>query len=349
MVITRLMDADPKVVGSTCKLLMSLPAEKLTPYKRQLIGLLTHEQAEVVKSTFELLKSLPTEELAACKEQLVGLLTHEQAVVVDSAMKLLIALPAQELEKCKGLLAELLTHEQADVVKSVVKLLMALPIAELAAYKEQLVGLLTVTGTSEKQLRRLLTLLELYKNVDDAVRSYGDMTLVDVLDSGNSMTGQVADFQRLCEKLPKPLQIWQAYDDLKLKIKGLVEIVPLLQLLSNKAMRQQHWATVEKLVEIKFDTIEETSKVRHLVDLQDEKAMVRMTLECKTTFVRDTKTFKQSVKEFRAGYEKRNFEHRNFGLQLTDRVTDAIERLERTEREFSDLDRYLHLCISLRN
>jgi len=119
---------------------------------------------------------------------------------------------------------------------------------------------------TKKELALLRKLYGLYENVDLAVTSYGDIMWVDVLDNIEVMTKQVEDFQRLCKNMPKALKTWQAYDDLKVKIEGLIEIVPLLQFLSNKAMRDRHWQTVEDLTGAKFDMAEETFKVGHLLD-----------------------------------------------------------------------------------
>lgn len=279
--------------------------------------------------------ALPVEELAAWKAQLVGLLKHGNSYVVNSVVKLLVTLPIEQLAACKEQLSELLTNERSNVVKSVVKLLVTLPIKKLALCKEQLIELLTATDTSEKQLRRLLMLFKLYENMGGVVGSYADMMLVDVLDNGNTMTNQVADLQRLCESMPKVLQAWQAHADLKAKIEGLVEIVPLLQLLSNKGLRKQNWAAVEQLVEIKSDTIEDTFTVGHLLDLKDVnlEVVVFAVAECKTNVIRDMQEFRQNVKQFRADYEKNGPGVK--GLQ----TLEATERLEQYEQEFSEMDR----------
>lgn len=82
----------------------------------------------------------------------------------------------------------------------------------------------------------------------------------------DTMTTQVAEFQRLCKNMPKALKLWQAYEDLKGKIEGLLETIPLLQFLSNKAMRPRHWAAVEESTGFKFDIESETFKVGNLLE-----------------------------------------------------------------------------------
>lgn len=139
---------------------------------------------------------------------------------------------------------------------------------------ETLFGMPTTDLDSMVKTKKELTLMRklygLYENVDHAVESYGDIMWVEVLDNIEMMTKQVEDFQRLCKNMPKALKSWQAYDDLRVKIEGLIETVPLLQFLSNPAMRDRHWEEVERLTDTKFDMAEETFKVGHLLDPKDE-------------------------------------------------------------------------------
>jgi dynein heavy chain len=119
---------------------------------------------------------------------------------------------------------------------------------------------------TRKELKLLRQLYGLYENVDNAVIDYNDILWTDVLTNIDTMTNQVADFQRLCKNMPKALKTWQAYDDLKVKIEGLLETIPLLQFLSNKAMRPRHWEAVEEVTNVKFDIASETFKVGNLLE-----------------------------------------------------------------------------------
>lgn len=119
---------------------------------------------------------------------------------------------------------------------------------------------------TRKELKLLKQLYGLYENVEIAVTDYNDILWTDVLNNIDTMTNQVAEFQRLCKNMPKALKTWQAYEDLKVKIEGLLETIPLLQFLSNKAMRPRHWEAVEESTGAKFDIESETFKVGNLLE-----------------------------------------------------------------------------------
>lgn len=56
-----------------------------------------------------------------------------------------------------------------------------------------------------------------------------------------------------CRRLPKALKEWQAFLDLKKKIDDFSESCPLLELMSNKAMKERHWERIAKLTGHTFD------------------------------------------------------------------------------------------------
>ena len=80
------------------------------------------------------------------------------------------------------------------------------------------------------------------------------------------MTNTVNEFQRQCKNMPRALKEWDAYTELKQKIEDLLETVPLLQYLSNKAMRPRHWDAIQKATKCTFNMDPDTFKVGHLLD-----------------------------------------------------------------------------------
>jgi len=122
-----------------------------------------------------------------------------------------------------------------------------------------------VTKT-RKELKLLKQLYGLYETVDNTMSEYNEILWVDVLMSVEEMTTTVNEFQRLCKNMPRALKDWPAYTDLKQKIEDLLETVPLLQYLSNKAMRSRHWEAVENATNSKFNMDPDTFKVGNLLE-----------------------------------------------------------------------------------
>lgn len=56
-----------------------------------------------------------------------------------------------------------------------------------------------------------------------------------------------------CRKLPKGLKEWPAFTTLKKTIDDFNEICPLLDLMTNKAMKSRHWKRLNELTGYEFD------------------------------------------------------------------------------------------------
>ena len=68
-----------------------------------------------------------------------------------------------------------------------------------------------------------------------------------------------------CRKLPKGLWGWQAYKDLKKKIDDFNECCPLLELMSDKAMKERHWRKLEEITGHKFEVESEGFSLRDVM------------------------------------------------------------------------------------
>jgi dynein heavy chain len=103
----------------------------------------------------------------------------------------------------------------------------------------------------KKELNMLQRLYKLYNDVIDSVSSYKSCMWkgVDVDTIGN----ELMEYQNRCRKLPKGLKEWPAFQDLKKIIDDFSDICPILELMSNKAMKFRHWARIENLTKFKFE------------------------------------------------------------------------------------------------
>ena len=69
-----------------------------------------------------------------------------------------------------------------------------------------------------------------------------------------------------CRKLPKALKEWQAYEELRKTIDDFNETVPLLEMMSNKAMQSRHWDRIAQLTSHTFDVDSDNFLLRNLME-----------------------------------------------------------------------------------
>ena len=69
-----------------------------------------------------------------------------------------------------------------------------------------------------------------------------------------------------CRKLPRALKEWQAFEDLRKTIDDFNEMVPLLELMANKAMKPRHWKRMEDTTSHVFDVEGENFTLRNILD-----------------------------------------------------------------------------------
>ena len=69
-----------------------------------------------------------------------------------------------------------------------------------------------------------------------------------------------------CRKLPRALKDWPAFEDLKKTIDDFNEMVPLLELMSNKAMKARHWQRMSDVTGHVFDIEGENFTLRNILE-----------------------------------------------------------------------------------
>ncbi|XP_056012226.1 dynein axonemal heavy chain 8-like [Ostrea edulis] len=132
---------------------------------------------------------------------------------------------------------------------------------------EQLFGLSVTEYPGLMKVKKELGLLQklygLYTNVMTVINGYFDIlwTEVDI----EKINNELSDMQNRCRRLPKALKDWQAYQDLKQKIDDFSESCPLLELMSNKAMKERHWERISKLTGHTFEFDSENFTLRDIM------------------------------------------------------------------------------------
>ncbi|XP_076449856.1 dynein axonemal heavy chain 5-like isoform X2 [Babylonia areolata] len=133
---------------------------------------------------------------------------------------------------------------------------------------EELFGLQVTEYPRLMQIKKELNLLQklygLYNNVIDTVTGYYDILWQDV--NIEKINTELQEFQNRCRKLPKALKDWPAFEDLKKKIDDFNEMVPLLELMANKAMKPRHWQRIADVTGHVFDIESENFTLRNILE-----------------------------------------------------------------------------------
>jgi dynein heavy chain len=80
------------------------------------------------------------------------------------------------------------------------------------------------------------------------------------------MTNDMADFQVKIKKLPKAIKDWAAFIELKKVLDTLTGTVPLLEMMSNKALQQRHWDQIMAISKTTLNLDPDMFYLRNLLD-----------------------------------------------------------------------------------
>uniref|UniRef100_H0ZBP9 Dynein axonemal heavy chain 8 n=1 Tax=Taeniopygia guttata TaxID=59729 RepID=H0ZBP9_TAEGU len=130
---------------------------------------------------------------------------------------------------------------------------------------ERLFGLpVTEYDILHKELGLLQKLYGLYDTVISTINGYYDIlwTEVDI----EKIINELTDYQTRCRRLPKGLHHWQAFSDLKKRIEDFIECCSLLEIMSDKAMKQRHWERISETTGYHFDVESETFCLRNIME-----------------------------------------------------------------------------------
>ncbi|KAJ3166591.1 Dynein heavy chain 5, axonemal [Geranomyces variabilis] len=116
----------------------------------------------------------------------------------------------------------------------------------------------------KKELKLLQNLYGLYNDVLEKRQHYNE-TLWSELNL-QVINDDMTDFQNKIKKLPKALKDWDAFIDLKKTVDNLTAIVPLLEMMSNKAMQRRHWDRIQTTTKTVFEIDPDQFYLKNLLD-----------------------------------------------------------------------------------
>ncbi|PKU47169.1 dynein heavy chain axonemal [Limosa lapponica baueri] len=133
---------------------------------------------------------------------------------------------------------------------------------------EQLFGLpvtdYQVLHKVRKELGLLQKLYGLYDTVINSINGYYEILWTDV--DIEKINAELLDFRNRCRRLPKGLQHWQAFLDLKNKIDDFSESCSLLEMMSDKAVKQRHWDRIAETTGHQFDIESDSFCLRNIME-----------------------------------------------------------------------------------
>jgi len=120
---------------------------------------------------------------------------------------------------------------------------------------------------TKKELELLDKLYSLYTAVVQTISGYSDVLWTDAQANMDAMTEQVNGFQANCKKLPKILRDWDSCKELTKRIDDFLLVLPLLQQLAGKSMRQRHWDEIQSITGKTLDMDATVLKLGHMLEM----------------------------------------------------------------------------------
>lgn len=103
----------------------------------------------------------------------------------------------------------------------------------------------------KREFNLLSKLYSLYLLVIRKIDGYAEISWKEV--NMAEIIAEVSDFQLRCRQLPKAMQAWAAFIDLKKRIDDFNETCPLLELMVNESMKERHWERLQEVLGFDFD------------------------------------------------------------------------------------------------
>ena len=183
------------------------------------------------------------------------------------------------------------------------------------------------------QIALLEKLYNLYSKVLDTIGKWKEVYWYDIREEIDNMIDQIELFGKECQRLPKDLKKWEAYDELRKEVDDMTLILPLVKELAKPSIRDRHWLEIidiTKKEDLPFAA--ENFCLNHLLqagllEFQDEVEDITDSAD------KQLKLEKQLREEISAFWEEAELEIKSFGdldvpAQLSGNIDEIQEKLE---------------------
>eukprot|EP00937_MAST-01D_sp_MAST-1D-sp2_P000194 g194.t1 len=182
---------------------------------------------------------------------------------------------------------------------------------------------------TNKDIQLLDKLYGLYSDVIQTAEQWRETKWEQISGKLEGMTEQVESFSLRCRRMPSKLREWSAYDELKTKIDGFENIIPLLQALSKESVMARHWGEVMRVMGTTFNVEGSEFKLHTLLD--SDILQYAEEIEDITDGADKQLGIEKKLGDIKELWAVRDFEMlpwRDGGIHILSAVTPLIEDLE---------------------
>ena len=148
---------------------------------------------------------------------------------------------------------------------------------KLNAYRqgEDLFGLPSTAFEELEKIKRDLALLStmytLYLSFTKSVEEYNQIPYKNLAQQVKKIRDELKLYEERVDKIPKNLMLYLAFQEMRVSIRALFEILPIVEDLVKPSMRERHWREVVVVTQTVFDTASPTFGFRDLAEAMLQK------------------------------------------------------------------------------
>ena len=163
--------------------------------------------------------------------------------------------PGEALNKLKDFKEQFSVHNRKYKSYNAGEKLFALPNQQYPA--------LTKT---EQELTKLDKLYTLYLKVTETINKWQETPWVEITEEVAGMKEGIEQFLKDCKNQPRESKEYPAYKELKQRLDDMETVLPLVEMLGDKSIKDRHWEQLQELTGKEIPYASETFLLKDLLD-----------------------------------------------------------------------------------